>query len=90
MVGGGGGYTTERGTRLGKPASNTSQGTHNEAVTPGEASGKQEGNVSQQVNTGCSMCCCGTAVQDNVTSRLCGLKGGETDTVAPFLSSRVL
>lgn len=34
MVGGGGGYTTERGTRLGKPASNTSQGTHNEAVTP--------------------------------------------------------
>lgn len=43
------------------------------AVTPvGQelASGKQEGNVSQQVDTNCWMCWCGTVVQDNVTSRL--------------------
>lgn len=29
-----GGYTPKRGTRLGKPVGNTSQGTHNEDVTP--------------------------------------------------------
>lgn len=72
------GYTSERGTRLGKPVSNTSQGTHNEDVTPvgrGEASGKQEGNVSQQVNTDGWVCSCGTAVQDNVTSNIMWTQG---------------
>ncbi len=34
MIVGVGGYTTESGTRLGKPLGNTSQGTHNGAVTP--------------------------------------------------------
>lgn len=48
----------------------------------GEASRTQEGNVSQQVDTDCWMCCCGTAARDNVTRRLPGLKGRETETEA--------
>ena len=32
--------------------------------------------MSQQVDADCWMCCGGTAGQDNVTSRLPGLKGG--------------
>lgn len=71
------GYTAESVTRLGKPVGNTSPRTHKGAVTPAgqEWWGKQEGNVSQLVDTNCWMCSSGTEIQDNVTNSLPGLKG---------------
>lgn len=52
----------------------------------GEATGKQEGNVSQQVDADCWMCCVGTAgVRDNVTNKLPGLKGGGRKRETPYL-----